>query len=188
MNENTVKSKKEIRKEILRQREALDDKIVAETSEVICHIIQALNLYEDAEDICLYMPIRNEIDLKILREAAWKDGKHIWLPKVNGKQMEFHFFGPESRLEEGAYGILEPEAGEVLQPGEATLVVMPGAVFSRNHDRIGYGGGYYDRYLSEHPQCRTLAVCHDLQIVEKLPAEEHDIKPDAIVSEVQVLL
>lgn len=187
MNENTGKTKKELRKEILKRREALEAEMVAEASAEICHMIQALNMYEEAEDLCLYMPIRNEVDLEILRKAAWEDGKRVWLPKVDGKQMEFHFFGPESRLEEGAYGILEPEAGQVLVPGEATLVVMPGAVFSKSHDRIGYGGGYYDRYLSEHPQCRTMAVCHDLQIVDDLPAEEHDIRPDAIVSEEQIL-
>lgn len=188
MNENTGKTKKELRKEILKRREALEAEMVAEASAEICHMIQALNMYEEAEDLCLYMPIRNEVDLEILRKAAWEDGKRVWLPKVDGKQMEFHFFGPESRLEEGAYGILEPEAGQVLEPGEATLVVMPGAVFSKSHDRIGYGGGYYDRYLSEHPQCRTMAVCHDLQIVDDLPAEEHDIRPDTIVSEEQILL
>ena len=141
MNENTGKTKKELRKEILKRREALDAEMVAEASAEICHMIQALNMYEEAEDLCLYMPIRNEVDLEILRKAAWEDGKRVWLPKVDGKQMEFHFFGPESRLEEGAYGILEPEAGEVLVPGEATLVVMPGAVSSKSHDRTGYGGG-----------------------------------------------
>lgn len=186
--ETTGKTKKEIRKEILKRRAALEESVVAETSESICNIIQALELYKDAEDLCLYMPIRNEVDLAVLRKAAWEEGKRVWLPKVNGDRMEFHFFGEDSGLAEGAYGILEPETEEILDPGEATLVVMPGAVFSKAHDRIGYGGGYYDRYLSEHPQCRTLAVCHDLQIVEELPAEEHDIRPDAIVSEERVLL
>ena len=113
MNANTGKTKKELRKEILKRREALEAEMVAEASAEICHMIQALNMYEEAEDLCLYMPIRNEVDLEILRKAAWEDGKRVWLPKVDGKQMEFHFFGPESRLEEGAYGILEPEAGRV---------------------------------------------------------------------------
>ena len=67
-------------------------------------------------------------------------------------------------------------------PGEATLVAMPGAVFSKSHDRIGYGGGYYDRYLSEHPQCRTMAVCHDLQIVDDLPCEPFDRRVDEVVT------
>ena len=87
--------------------------MVAEASAEICHMIQALNMYEEAEDLCLYMPIRNEVDLEILRKAAWEDGKRVWLPKVDGKQMEFHFFGPESRLEEGAYGI----SGTGSRPG-----------------------------------------------------------------------
>ena len=65
---------------------------------------------------------------------------------------------------------------------------MPGAVFSEARDRIGYGGGYYDRYLSEHVLCHTLAVCYELQIVEDLPTEEHDIRPDAVISERRILL
>ena len=88
MNENTGKTKKELRKEILKQRAALEAEEVAETSAEICHMIQALNMYEDAEDLCLYMPIRNEVDLEILREAAWRDGKRVWLPKVFGERME----------------------------------------------------------------------------------------------------
>ena len=74
MNENTGKTKKELRKEILKRREALEAEMVAEASAEICHMIQALNMYEEAEDLCLYMPIRNEVDLEILRKAAWEDG------------------------------------------------------------------------------------------------------------------
>ena len=66
MNENTGKTKKELRKEILKRREALEAEMVAESSAEICHMIQALNMYEEAEDLCLYMPIRNEVDLEIL--------------------------------------------------------------------------------------------------------------------------
>ncbi len=98
MNENTGKTKKELRKEILKRREALEAEMVAEASEEICHMIQALNMYEEAEDLCLYMPIRNEVDLEILRKAAWEDGKRVWLPKVDGKQMEFHFLGRKAGL------------------------------------------------------------------------------------------
>ena len=73
MNENTGKTKKELRKEILKRREALEAEMVAEASAEICHMIQALNMYEEAEDLCLYMPIRNEVDLEILRKAAWEE-------------------------------------------------------------------------------------------------------------------
>ena len=92
MNENTGKTKKELRKEILKRREALEAEMVAEASAEICHMIQALNMYEEAEDLCLYMPIRNEVDLEILRKAAWEDGKRVWLPKVEWQADGVSFF------------------------------------------------------------------------------------------------
>ena len=188
MNENAGAIKKEIRKKILGQRKELETEFIREASAHICQSIQELDLYKKAEDICLYMPIRNEVELDVLREFSWADGKRTWLPKVRDEQMDFCLFGPQSSLREGAYGILEPEESEVLVPRDTTLVIMPGAVFSEARDRIGYGGGYYDRYLSEHVLCHTLAVCYELQIVEDLPTEEHDIRPDAVISERRILL
>ena len=78
MSENTGKTKKELRKEILKQRAALEAEEVAETSAEICHMIQALNMYEEAEDLCLYMPIRNEVDLEILRAGEQPGGRGLW--------------------------------------------------------------------------------------------------------------
>ena len=72
---------------------------------------------------------------------------------------------------------------DILEPDERTLIIMPGSVFDVHGHRIGYGGGYYDKYLARHTQCRTIAVCFDFQIVEELPAEDHDICPELIVSE-----
>ena len=86
----------------------------------------------------------------------------------------------------GAYDIRESRSEEILEPGEGTLIIMPGAVFTPWKDRIGYGGGFYDRFLEEHPECKTIAVCYDLQVVDELPVEEHDMKPDYVVCETSV--
>ena len=63
---------------------------------------------------------------------------------------------------------------------------MSGAVFTPWKDRIGYGGGFYDKFLDEHPRCKTIAPCYDLQVVDELPVEEHDRKPDYVVSETSI--
>ena len=86
----------------------------------------------------------------------------------------------------GAYDIRESRSEEILEPGEGTLIIMPGAVFTPWKDRIGYGGGFYDRFLDEHPECKTIAVCYDLQVVDELPVEAHDRKPDYVVCETSV--
>ena len=67
------------------------------------------------------------------------------------------------------------------------LVIMPGTVFSERRDRIGYGGGYYDRFLTGRKNDRTIAVCYDFQIMKELPAEVHDVRPDMIVSEKRMI-
>ena len=98
MNENTGKTKKELRKEILKRREALEAEMVAEASAEICHMIQALNMYEEAEDLCLYMPIRNEVDLEILRKAAWKMVSEYGCRKSMASRWNFIFSGRKAGL------------------------------------------------------------------------------------------
>ncbi len=192
-------TKKEIRKAVLAERSALDEETVALASQVICRRILDIDAYEEATDVCLYMPMKNEVDVLLLAEQAEADGKRVWVPKVVKKttgtgadkeagEMVFNRFTGlgEEDIITGAYDIRESRSEEILEPGEGTLIIMPGAVFTPWKDRIGYGGGFYDKFLDEHPQCRTIAVGYDLQIVDELPVEEHDRKPDYVVCETSV--
>ena len=180
-------TKKELRKEILEKRKAMTSKEVEDRSRRICSRVRETDLYAKATDICIYMPIRNEVDVTLLAGPARTDGKNIWIPKVIGEEMIFNAYD-EDRLEVSeSFGILESTSDIVLDPGETTLIIMPGAVFDRAGNRIGYGGGFYDRYLEKYPDCMTIAVCYDIQIVESIPAEKHDIRPQIIVTESGVL-
>ena len=181
-------TKKEIRKEVLAERRALDEETVALSSQVICNKILKSEFYAEAENICLYMPIRNEVDVLLLAEAAYEDGKQVWIPKVVGDEMVFNAYEHGQNLVTGAYDITESASETVLDPEDNTLIIMPGAVFTADRNRIGYGGGFYDKYLAKHPNCRTMAVCYDLQIVMELPVEEHDRKPDVLISESHVYM
>ena len=192
-------TKKEIRKAILAERRALDEETVALASQVICRKVLGMEVYEEAEHICLYMPYNNEVDDMLLADVALEDGKKVWIPKVITKgvkpkdgqkgeagEMRFNAYAGEEDLVSGAYGIRESLSEEFLEPNDKTLIIMPGAVFTPWKDRIGYGGGFYDKFLEEHPQCKTVALCYDLQVVNELPTEDHDMRPDYVVSETSI--
>ena len=151
-------------------------------------MVQVTEVYRKAADICIYMPINNEVDVKYIADGAWKEGKGVWLPKTIDGSIEFYRYEKDGTLISGTFGIQEPVSADKLTPDGSTLVIMPGAVFSEKHDRIGYGGGYYDRFLAKNPECRTMAVCYEFQIVPELPSEPHDIRPEVIVSEERVMM
>jgi 5-formyltetrahydrofolate cyclo-ligase len=178
-----MQTKNELRKMILEQRKKLSEEDVYELSEQICNKVKELQVYKEAEDICLYMPANNEVDVTFLIEDAWNAGKSVWLPKTSGRRMDFFKFDSTTPLSEGAYKILEPVSDVMLDPDEKTLVLMPGVAFSMEGGRIGYGKGYYDIYLEQHYLSKKIAGGYDFQIVDDLPIEEHDIKPDFIISE-----
>ncbi len=188
-------SKKELRKAVLSMRRKLDDETVALNSQVICRKIIGISEYEEAENLCIYMPINNEVDVTLLAEMAKEDGKRVWIPKIitrheegkAGKMVFNEYLGAEEdNFQMGEYKILESKSEDILEPGEKTLILMPGAVFTPWRDRIGYGGGFYDRFLDENPKCSTIAVCHSLQIVDEIETDEFDKKPDFIVTETSI--
>lgn len=178
-----MQTKNELRKKILEQRKELSVEEVYELSVQICNKVREMQEYKEAEDICLYMPANNEVDVTFLIEDAWNRGKTVWLPKTSGRRMDFYRFDSTTPLSEGSYKILEPESDVLLEPDDKTFILMPGVAFSMDGGRIGYGGGYYDIYLEQHSTSKKVAVCYDFQIIEELPIEEHDIKPDFIISE-----
>lgn len=138
--------------------------------------------------ILFYVSYGTEVDTRVLIGELLENKKetiHIAVPKVNGDEMEFYEIKSLSDLSLGYMGILEPR-GEVLAHVEDAIMIMPGLVFDINRNRIGYGGGYYDRYISGHlSQIKeTVALAYDFQVIEgDLEVFSHDIKPDLIITE-----
>ena len=183
-----MKTKKELRKEILSLRREMPAEEVERLSAMICENVKKQKEYKEAEKICLYMPINNEADASMLAEPAREDGKEVYIPKVTGDVMVFNLYDPEGAMHEGAFHIQESESDVILDTEDRVLIIMPGSVFDRSCGRIGYGGGYYDKYLAAHPGCKTAAICYSFQIIDgKLPSEEHDIDPDMVVCENEVI-
>ena len=168
------------------ERMRCSEKIVKNLTEHIC--------YRETQVLLTYVSFRSEVDTISLIEQAFADGKEVFATRVAGREMDFFRITDLCDLAEGYHGILEPRnhITESYSPiaGKA-LMCMPGAAFDRAHHRIGYGGGYYDRYLSrisvqaKHTIC-TAALAYDCQILQEIPWDSHDICPERIVTETEI--
>lgn len=175
--------KKILRREMLDLRNNMTKEDVEHKSKVICENILQSKIILPFDNIMLYYPINNEVDLRSLFLPLKELKKNIWLPVVSGKNMSFHFYENQNDMKSGAYGIPEPQSSTTYKgKDENALVVMPGLAFTENRDRLGYGGGYYDRFLDSN-DCYTVAVAFDTQIIDFIPNESHDKKPSIIITD-----
>lgn len=180
-------NKKMTRNAIKEMRLALKKEEVKERSEAcVSKVLQFPELIE-AKTVCVYMPAGNEIDTTEIIRYCKENGKRLAAPRVSGDTMEFYYFTDETDMEQGAYDIWEPTGTEAVED-EESLVIMPGVAFDLSCNRIGYGKGYYDRYLSAHPRMKKVALAYDFQIVGRIKREVHDVRPDMVVTESRVIM
>ncbi|MBQ6182137.1 MAG: 5-formyltetrahydrofolate cyclo-ligase [Ruminococcus sp.] len=139
----------------------------------------------DADTVLLYASFGSEINTWELARTLLANGKPAAFPKCgeNGL-MTFHIITSVSQLDDGKYGICEPD-GSLPQPDmtDRTVCIVPGLAFTPEGGRLGYGGGFYDRFLAEHPEAGRIALAYDGMIVSELPLLPHDLKVDTIVTE-----
>ena len=128
-----------------------------------------------------YLSVRSEADTRTFLRWMLAEGLPAAVPKVSGKQMEFLRLLPETPFVPGCFGIPEPAGGMPVQ--EPGLMILPGLAFDRKGRRLGYGGGYYDRYLEGKKDFLKIGLCYSFQILEKIAAEDYDIPADGLVTE-----
>ena len=177
-----MESKKDIKTYVLAARKSISNQEWTEKSYRIYGKVVEHSLFLNADEIYCYIDFRNEVGTRKIIEMAWKLGKKVAVPKINGDFMEFFYIHSFDQLSPGNWGISEP-VSECIACGDNVLVIMPGAAFDKNKHRIGYGKGYYDRYLANHPSYQTMALAFELQMLENIPADEHDISPQFIITE-----
>jgi 5-formyltetrahydrofolate cyclo-ligase len=136
--------------------------------------------------VALYSPVRNEVFTEEIFTEARRCGKTLTYPRIRGTLLEFVEVRERQELEPGAYGILEPGGGQVVQLAALELIVVPGVAFDLAGHRLGYGKGFYDRFLHEH-RGQLVGLCFDFQLVEKLPVEAHDVRMNMVVTEERTL-
>lgn len=177
-----MEEKKQIRKQIFAARKAHTDAQIEEWSRMIADRVTTLPEYKDVKRILAYADYNHEVMTGFIIEAAWRDGKEVAVPKVVGQDMVFYKLTDFAQLEKGYFGIPEPARGEIVQ-WEDAMMVMPGVAFDKENHRVGYGGGFYDRFLEKHPQIRRVAVAFEFQMLPEVPTEPTDISPEIIVTE-----
>lgn len=171
-------------------RNAIPSAIRKEKSELITSRILAAPWFLNAENILVYSAIQSEVDLSGLYCPAWEKDKQLFFPKVSGKQMDFFCVSSLTQLKKGAFSVMEPDTEKyALTKFDAaygkgnSVMLVPGVAFSADGYRIGYGGGYYDRYLALYDGIYTVGIAYEEQIVPEVFAEVHDYRLDEIISD-----
>ena len=173
--------KKELRRTIRERKRAMTEEEIVTRSEKLGVLFAQSEAYKAAKTIYGYLPYNQEVRTVPMLEQALKDGKRVAVPKVYGDEMKFLYLDDLTQVEKGYAGIPEPIADEPVADDGTALVLMPGLAFDPQGHRIGYGGGFYDKFLAAEPNHPTLALCYEFQMLPELHTEEHDIPVDTVL-------
>ena len=173
--------KKELRRQISKRKREMTESEIENASRVLAEKFVNSQVYRDAKTIYGYMPYNQEVRTIPMMEQALRDGKRVAVPKVYGDTMKFIYMDDLSQVEEGYYNIPEPIADGPVAEAPTALVLMPGLAFAEKGNRMGYGGGFYDKFLAQEPDHPTVALCYAFQMVDHIPTEEYDIPVDCVL-------
>ncbi|MGN0464727.1 MAG: 5-formyltetrahydrofolate cyclo-ligase [Lachnospiraceae bacterium] len=144
--------------------------------------------FQAAKTILIYISYNGEMMTDYIIDEARRQNKIVAAPTVLGREMEFFTFSSKEELVKEKHGILEPIPSEKTKiREEEALIIMPGVAFDEEKNRVGYGGGFYDKYLQKHPNLKKIAIAYEFQIVDFVPTDEFDQKPDCIITEERVI-
>lgn len=196
-----LETKKQIRTRVLKERRALTADVRDRYSQKIRSLTVMHPLFQSAREIYCYASFREEVWTAGLMEEAWNYGKRVAVPRVMDEgKMDFFYIENLEELSPGYYGIPEPawDASKIALPesisepgmyrgpaadGSQVLILLPGAAFDKRGNRIGYGKGFYDRYLYRFPKCHRIGLAYSIQCVDEIPAEPLDISVEAVITE-----
>ena len=174
-------NKQELRKAIRARKRAMTEEEIERRSRSLCQKFLESDAYRACRTLYGYLPYNQEVRTVPILAQALADGKQVAVPKVYGDDMKFIVLTDLTQVSRGYAGIPEPIADEPVAEDETALVLMPGLAFDPQGQRIGYGGGFYDKFLSREPNHPTLALCYEFQMVEHLETEEFDIPVDTVI-------
>lgn len=173
--------KSALRKMIREKKKAMTEQQILDASQKLAQLFFASAYYQNARSVYGYLPYNQEVRTVPILQQALRDGKRVAVPKVYGEQMRFIWMDDLSQVSSGYAGIPEPVADDPVADDPTALVLMPGLAFDPQGHRIGYGGGFYDRFLASEPNHPTLALCYDFQMMQKLETEEFDKNVDCVL-------
>ena len=173
--------KQALRKEIKEKKRAMTEEQIVSKSQALGEMFLVSDAYKQAKTIYGYLPYNQEVRTTAMLQQALQDGKRVAVPKCYGDEMRFIYLEDLNQVEKGYCNIPEPILDEPVADDPTALVLMPGLAFTKEGLRMGYGGGFYDKFLAAEPNHPTLALCYDFQMVEYIPTEEYDVPVDWVL-------
>ncbi|MCD7755134.1 MAG: 5-formyltetrahydrofolate cyclo-ligase [Firmicutes bacterium] len=173
--------KQALRSYIRERKRAMTPAEIDSASARLASRFLATRAYRDARTIYGYLSYNQEVRTAPILRQALSDGKQVAVPKVSGDRMRFICLPDLTQVERGYAGIPEPIADGPVADDPTALVLMPGLAFDPQGHRIGYGGGFYDRFLAEEPGHPTVALCYTFQVLPRLETEAFDIPVDLVI-------
>lgn len=173
--------KKTLRSEIRAKKRAMTAQEIEEKSAALAKAFYETPEYKEAKTIYGYLPYNQEVRTTRMLSRALADGKRVAVPKVYGDTMKFILLSDLTQVDKGYAGIPEPVADGPVAADPTALVLMPGLAFDPEGHRLGYGGGFYDKFLAAEPDHPTLALCYDFQMLPHLDTESYDIPVDRVL-------
>ena len=185
--------KKMLRKRILAVRDALPPERIRELSDRICELALQLQAIRDSAVLMAFLSFGSEVSTDAIIQWAWRQGKGIYVPLCRPGERRIDPYRIESfgDVEPGHFGIREPKPHRQTPQaiGDIDAILVPAVAFDRRGYRVGYGGGYYDRFLPElDPRAVRVGLAFSCQLVDAVPAGTHDIPVDFIVTEEAVIV
>jgi len=183
-----------LRKSRLAARDQMEPTLRNEKSKRICTLLTGHPVVTDADHLFVYVDFRSEVETMDMIRQLIAAGKTISVPVTlleQSRLQAIRLTNPDTQLIPGCYGIPEPTQNQIavatVDPATIDTVLIPGSVFDTGGGRLGYGGGYYDRFLTESaPRAVRVGVAFELQLVEQVPMEPHDQYMDVLVTEQKI--
>lgn len=174
-----------LRKKLLAERRGLTNK--AALDNVIAEAVISSPFFREADTVLCYLSLPDEVATEEMIRAAWKSGKRVAVPYCDGDTMDFYCLDSFASLHKGAFGVREPHPCdcELLTDFTGSVCMVPGLAFLPDGTRLGYGKGYYDKFLKNYAFL-SVGLCYNSFILEAMPTEEHDIPVDMVVTDQQI--
>jgi len=185
--------KKEIRKHILELKDTLSTEVIKDKSNTIFKQLNETEFYNKANNVMLYVSFGSEVMTKPIIDDLLSKGKRVFIPVTVPKTKALivsELKNYEDDLVVGHFGVLEPkeEALRPVEPNILDLVIVPGVAFDKSGYRIGYGGGYYDRFIPRlREETTTVSLAFDMQLIDKIPTSQYDMAVEYIITEDQFI-
>lgn len=173
--------KKLLRQSIKQKKREMTAEQIESASARLGQMLAECDLYQQAETVYFYLPYNQEVRTVPMVQRAFDEGKRVAVPKIYGDEMRFIYISDFTGIEKSSCGIPEPVADGPVADDPTALVLMPGLAFDKQGNRVGYGGGFYDKFLQAEPNHPTVALCYNFQLFDMLETDDYDIPVDLVL-------